>query len=74
MSLTDAERPQPDSKAVRRAARALLRAAGYNPATVTYLATYPDKLRVHTIGPDGTITPHVHRLADSDGMSWTERR
>jgi len=65
------EPPVVDAIAVRRAVRALLRAARYDHQTVMYVSVYPNKLRVHTLGPDG-VTPHVHTL-DGGGMSWSER-
>lgn len=67
------EPPAVDPVAVRRAFRAAIRAAGYAGQTVTYIAAYPDTLRVHTLGPDG-VTKHVHDLPGNDGQSWSERR
>lgn len=68
------ERPAVDAVAVRRAVRAAIRAAGYAHDTVTYVAVYPNKLRVHTIGSDGRVAQHLHMLEGSDGQSWSERR
>lgn len=71
MSVPDPPAPTVDPKAVRKAARALLRAAGYQPGAVMYFSAYADLLRVHVITADG-VTKRTHPLPGGE-QTWMER-
>jgi hypothetical protein len=62
---------EPDPVAVRRAARALLRAAGYEPGAVMWFSCYDNQLRVHVVTANG-VEKFVHAL-EGGNQAWGER-
>jgi hypothetical protein len=71
MSVPQTERPTPDPAEVRKAARRLLRVAGYEPGTVMYFSAYANKLRVHVVTADAGVVKHIHHLPGGS-QDWTE--